>query len=176
LAERFERYQRELGMPPETADVLTAEPAVGAFFEDALAVHDDADVVSSWIVTDLRGLLDGRSIEDLPFTGGALGGLAGLVEAGSVSRRAAKDVLARMVSEGGQPAELVEAMGLSTMSAGALEAAVDDVLARWPAKVEEYRSGKKNLIGMFVGEVMKATGGAADPKTARTLLMERLDS
>ncbi|NNL31343.1 MAG: hypothetical protein HKO77_09980 [Gemmatimonadetes bacterium] len=94
-----------------------------------------------------------------------------------MTRRAAKDVLARMVDEGGEPRELVQAMGLEAVSdASELEAVVDAVLAEWPAKVEEYRGGNSNLIGLFVGEVMKKTRGAADPKLARQMLTERLDS
>ena len=78
---------------------------------------------------------------------------------------------------GGDPAALVDEMGLATVSDEAeLGAVVDDVLGAWPEKVEEYRAGRKQLVGLFVGEVMKATGGAADPGTVRTLLSERLDA
>jgi Asp-tRNA(Asn)/Glu-tRNA(Gln) amidotransferase B subunit len=92
-----------------------------------------------------------------------------------VTRRAAKDVLARMVEEGGDPAELVEEMGLARMAdPEQLGEVVDAVLAAWPEKVDEYREGKKALIGLFVGEVMKKTGGAADPETAKSLLRARL--
>ena len=87
-----------------------------------------------------------------------------------------KDVLARMVKRGGEPAELVEAMGLGKVTdEAALASVVDDVLGAWPKEVDEYRNGKRKLIGLFVGEVMKATAGAADPQSARKLLAERLD-
>jgi len=82
-----------------------------------------------------------------------------------------------MAEHGGDPEALVEEMGLTSVSdAGALATAIDGVLGAWPEKVEEYRAGKKNLIGLFVGEVMKATRGAADPQAVRTMLSERLDS
>ncbi|MDX1495506.1 MAG: glutamine--tRNA ligase/YqeY domain fusion protein, partial [Longimicrobiales bacterium] len=177
LAARFRRYQEELGLSRQDADLLTGSEAAGDFFEAALTEHDDAPSVAAWIVTDVRGLLEGRTLVDLPFGGPELGRLAGLVDEGAVTRRAAKDVLARMATEGGEPADLVREMGLEAVSdASELEAVVDGVLAEWPEKVEEYREGNKNLMGLFVGEVMKKTRGAADPKVARTLLNERLES
>ena len=177
LAGRFERYQRELGLSTEQADVLTSSRVASDFFESALSAHDDVSDVGAWMVTDLRGLLDDRTVEDLPFDGAALGRLAALVAADRVSRRAAKDVLARMVEDGGEPETLVEEMGLTQLTdADALGPVIDDVLARWPEKVEEYRAGNGNLMGLFIGQVMKATQGAADPNQTRALLSERLDA
>lgn len=177
LAARFERYQSELGLSREDADLLTGSGAAGDFFEAALAEHDDPPTVAAWIVTDVRGLLEGRTLVDLPFGGPELGRLSALVEEGTVTRRAAKDVLACMADEGGEPMVLIRSMGLEAVSeASELEAVVDGVLSEWPDKVEEYRSGNRNLIGLFVGEVMKKTRGAADPKVVRQLLNERLDS
>jgi glutaminyl-tRNA synthetase len=171
-AARFERYRSEFGVIDEHAELLASSPG---FFEDALAEHHDATTVAAWIVVDLRGLLEGRTLDDLAFGGAAIGRLAALVDVGKISRRAAKDVLARMIQEGGDPDELVESMGLAKVTdPDELGAVVDAVLAAWPAKVVEYREGKKSLIGLFVGEVMKQTGGAADPATARSLLVERL--
>jgi glutaminyl-tRNA synthetase len=129
------------------------------------------------MATDLRGLLGDRSLTDLTFGGEGLGALVALVESGRLTRRAAKDVLARMVLDGGDPESLMTEMGLEVMGVGdALGAAVDEVLGRWPDKVDAYRAGNKNLLGMFVGQVMKATGGAADPHAVRSFLSERLDS
>lgn len=177
LAARYERYQTELGLTPEHADLLTGSARPADFFEAALEAHEDASAVASWIVTDLRGLLGSRTLADVPFSGGALGRLVGLVSEGAVSRRAAKDVLARMVEEGGEAATLIDEMGLSAVSdQGTLDAVITTVLEAWPDKVDDYRDGKKNLIGLFVGEVMKATNGAADPQLVRTMLTERLDT
>ena len=177
LAARFDRYRAELKVPEEHADLLTGSVEAGDFFEAALSEHPDAVTVAAWVVTEVRGVLDGRTIDALPFDGGALGRLVRLVDEGAVSRRAAKDVLAHMAEKGGEPAEVIEALGLTTVSdSSALAVVVDEVLASWPEKVAEYRAGKKQLVGLFVGQVMKATGGAADPQTVRTLLTERLDS
>ena len=177
LGARFERYQRELGLGRERADLLTGSRATSDFFDAARAEHADADAVASWVVNDVRGLTGAGAVSDLPFDGAALGRLSALVAEGAVSRVAAKDVLARMAEEGGEPAALVEAMGLGKLSGQEeLGSVIDEVLGRWPEKVEEYRGGRANLIGLFVGEVMKATGGAADPKAAKALLLERLDA
>jgi glutaminyl-tRNA synthetase len=175
LAARMSRYVEELGLTEEDADVLTGSRPASDFFEAALEVHADASGVASWMVNDLRGVLAGRTVSELPFDGRALGALAKLVSGGVVSRRAGKDVLAEMASTGGDPADIVRGMGLEKVSdAAALESVVDEVLAAWPDKVAEYQAGRTGLIGLFVGEVMKATGGAADPKLARRLLAERL--
>ncbi len=127
-------------------------------------------------MTDLRGLVEDGRVEALPFEGAALGRLAAMVADGRVTRRAAKDVLARMVEEGGDPDSLVKEMGLEKVAdRDALEPVVEEVLAAWPEKVQEYRDGNQNLLGLFIGQVMKKTQGAADPRRTRELLTERLD-
>jgi glutaminyl-tRNA synthetase len=173
-AARAERYRSELGVIPEHAEVLASSPA---FFEEALAEHGDAATVAAWIAVDLRGLLGDRMLAELPFRGAAIGRLVALVDEGRVSRRAARDVLGRMVEEGGDPERWIEALGVTKVGGPeALGAAVDVVLGAWPHKVDEYREGKKGLLGFFVGEVMKETRGAADPAEARHLLLQRLPS
>jgi glutaminyl-tRNA synthetase len=175
LAARFDRYVGELGVSAEHADVLTASIEEADFFDAALTEHDDPATVAAWIVIDLRGIAGDPPPGDMPFGGEALGRLAALVEDGHVSRRAGKAVLARMVEQGGDPAALVAEMGVEKVTdAAALGPIVDGVLGAWPEKVDAYREGNANLIGLFVGEVMKATGGAADPQAVRALLEERL--
>jgi glutaminyl-tRNA synthetase len=175
LAGRMERYTGLLGLSPEDADLLTGSRAVSDFFEEALAVHGDAAAVAGWVVNDLPAVLAGRALDQLPFDARGLGVLARLVSEGRISRRAAKDVLAHMAEKGGEPEEIMGRLGLARLDDhGALEGAVDDALARWPEKVAEYRAGRANLMGLFVGEVMKATKGAADPKAVRELLTRKL--
>jgi glutaminyl-tRNA synthetase len=177
LSARFERYQSQWGLSVEHADLLTGARLTADFFEAAVAAHDKPVDLAAWMATDLRGLLGDKQLTDLDFGGEGLGALVALVEDGRLTRRAAKDVLAEMVTRGGEPEALMGEMGLELMSdADALGTVVDDVLGKWPDKVEAYRAGNKNLVGMFVGEVMKATGGAADPKAVRSLLSERLDN
>ena len=176
LAARFERYSSDLGLTLEQADLLTASLEVSDFFEKALAVHDHPAEVASWLTTDLRGLLGARRLGDLPFEGEDLGHLVALVAADRLSRRAGKDVLARMAREGGNPEQLVVEMGLEKVAdVTVLEGVIEEALNAWPEKVAEYQAGKTGLIGMFVGEVMKMTKGAADPKKVRKLLVQRLN-
>lgn len=172
---RVARYSGELGVSGEHAELLADDPAWAEVFEAGLDTYDDAAGLAGWIVTDLRGLAGDRTPGELLFGGPEVARLAALVDEGAVSRRAAKDVLARMVEQGGDPTELVEAMGLTKMGdPDELGAVVDGVLEAWPDKVTEYQSGKTGLIGLFVGEVMKKTGGAADPQTAKDILLARL--
>jgi len=175
LAARMQRYSDELGLTPEDADVLTGSRTWSDFFEAALRVHSDAPAVASWMVNDLRGVLEGRELSELPFQGKALGRLTRMVSDGEVSRRAAKEVLERMAHTGGDPAQLVDELGLGRVAdRDELGGVADRVLARWSAKVAEYHDGKTGLLGLFVGEIMKETGGAADPVLARAVLLERL--
>ena len=175
LMARFKRYSDGLGLTLEQADLLTTSPEVSDFFEKALAVYDEPAEVAGWITTDVRGLLGARRLKDLTFDGEGLGQLVALVAADRLSRRAGKDVLARMIDEGGDPHQLIVEMGLEKVSdRSALESVIEEILAAWPEKVIEYQAGKSGLIGMFVGEVMKSTNGAADPKVARELLLEKL--
>ena len=171
------RYTGELGVGAEQAEILAQSLEWSSCFESALTVYPDAAALATWIVNDLRGLLGGRSPADLPFTGKSIGELASLVEDGGVSRRAAKDVLARLLIEGGDPKDLVDSMGLRKVTdTHELSSVVKSVVDQWEEKAAEYRAGKSGLLGFFVGEVMKKTGGAADPEAAKSLLQDLLDN
>ncbi len=176
LVARRERYVRELGLAEEDAAVLAGSDGFADFFEEALAVWDDAAAVASWAANDVRGIVAGRDVAELPFDGAALGRLVRLVGEGRISRRAGKGVLAEMAAHGGDPDEIVVRLGLGRMDdRDALAGVVEEVLAAWPDKVAAYRAGRPSLMGLFVGEVMKATGGAADPKAVRAMIAERLE-
>ena len=177
LERRRERYVADLGLRPEDADVLTGSRGTSDFFEEVLAGGTGAQDAAAWIVNDVRGLLGEDGLEAPSFAPAAMAELLGMVAAGEVSRIAAKEVLAEMASSGEGPRRIVEARGLEKVSdEGKLAAAVDDVLSAWPAKVDEYRSGKSGLVGFFVGEVMRATERAADPKLTKRLIEERLNA
>ncbi len=177
LADRFRRYQDELGLDLGAADVLSGNRAIGELFEGALDEHADAEDVAAWVVNDVRGLLADRPADELGFGGGALGRLLASVARGEVSRRAAKTVLERMDGTGGDPAAIVAELGLAKVSdASELEPVVRTVLEAWPEKVAEYRTGNRNLLGLFMGQVMKATSGNADPGLTREILVAELDA
>lgn len=177
LAARFARYRATPGLTLEDADLLSGDRAIGDLFEAAVAVHPDSGAVAAWITNDLRAAVGDRALEALPFDGSALGRLAALVAGGRVARPAGREVLAAMIEGGGDPEAIVRQRGLEAVSdPAALAPIIGGVLAARPDKVEEYRNGRHNLLGLFMGDVMRATGGTADPALVRRLLLEALGS
>jgi len=124
-----------------------------------------------FITQSLPPVLAGRAADALPFGGVELGALVAEVEAGRLSGAAAKEVLARMADQGGHPRDYMVAQ---VSDAGALDALVADALAKHPDKAAEYRGGRKGLLGFFVGAVVKASGGSANPQVVKQLVEKRL--
>jgi glutaminyl-tRNA synthetase len=177
LAERYRYYIDALELSPEQADPLTGSRAVVTFFEAALASGASARTAANWINNDVLRELKDSSIDDLAFSGADLGELARLVDNGAVTTAAAKTIYAEMAAGRGAPQAIVHRLGLDqTLSATELTAIVRQVLAGLPDKVAEYRSGKKSLLGMFTGQVMRATGNKADPKQVQALLKQQLEA
>jgi glutaminyl-tRNA synthetase len=175
LQQRYDYYVGALGLAPEQADVLTGDLAVAHFFDAALAVHDNPKAIANWIANEVLRELKGRTVDELAFDGADLGELVKLLDAKTISTAAAKTVFARMLAEGGHPREIVAALGLDEkMGEDELIAAIAQVLAKLPDKVAEYRAGKTSLLGMFTGQVLKATGGKADPQQVQELLRQQL--
>ena len=176
---RKARYQDQLGLSEYDAQLLTEDKATAAFFDALCAGGAPPKTAANWITGPVAGWLNERasSIDRLPVAATSLAALIGLIEARTVSHSAAQQIFVRMAEEpDAQPKALAEKMGLVQESnEDALMAVVDSVLADWPEKVAEYQSGKKGLIGLFMGEVMKRSRGSADPKVATDLLRRRLD-
>jgi len=174
------RLIRELGLSPYDASVLVAEQETAAFYERVLAGPNgqrDAKLAANWLISELFGLLNkaGKDVTDSPVSAEALGGLIDLIADDTISGRIAKDVFAEMFETGKSASEIVEAKGLKQVTdTGAIEAAIDAVLAANADKVAEYKSGKDKLFGFFVGQVMKSTGGKANPKLLNELLKQKL--
>jgi aspartyl-tRNA(Asn)/glutamyl-tRNA(Gln) amidotransferase subunit B len=169
------RFVREYGLSVEEAEVLVAERATAAFFE-AVAQASDARVAANWVTGNLFAALNrkGLGIDQSPVSAAALGRLIRLIADGTISGRIAKDVFAEMVETGGDPAAIVEAKGLRQVTdSGAIEAAVDAALAASPAQVAQYAANPK-VLGFFVGQVMKATQGKANPVLVNELLRKKL--
>jgi glutaminyl-tRNA synthetase len=161
----------------EEADALSRDLATAVMFDAALGGGASAASVASWMIHELPREIGGRTLENLPFSGRELGELVALVEDGTLSTTAARRVLAHMVEQGGEPRELVEALNLRQVSdAAALMPAVEAVIAANAGKAEEYRGGKVGLLGLFVGLVMRQTGGQANPEVVKSLLEEKLGS
>ncbi|MGH7543516.1 MAG: Asp-tRNA(Asn)/Glu-tRNA(Gln) amidotransferase subunit GatB [Gemmatimonadota bacterium] len=182
-AARAARFVEQYGLPPYDAGVLTATRGMAEYFEAVVARFDDAKEVSNWVMGEVLRLANERGAavrlepEAAPVTPERLASLLDLKASGRISGSAAKEVLAGMVETDGDPAEIVRARGLAQVSDGdALGAEIDAVLADHPEKVAAYRSGKEGLIGFFVGQVMRRTGGKANPQLVNVLLKTRLDA
>jgi glutaminyl-tRNA synthetase len=170
------RYTRDLNLQLDHALILAGSPGLARFFEEAVAVHNNAPSVANWIVNVLRTELKDRPVDQLPFTGTQMGALVALADGGTITGRIAKDVLGEMLQHGGDPQGIIQAKGWQQVSdPGALTPVVDKVLAALPDKAEQYRSGKTGLMGLFVGQVMRETGGKANPELVRQILLDRLE-
>ena len=176
MAARMEALMNTYGLDASDADLLTTDAATADFFRAAVVADADASTVANWMNNELAGLLGDRALSDLPFGGAALARLLALIDDGTISARTAKDVLAMMVETGDAPDAIVEAQGLRQISdTAALEAILDGLMAQFPDKVAAYRSGKTGLRGFFVGQVMRATQGQANPQLVQQLVTAKLE-
>ena len=175
------RLVSELGLTAYNASVLVAEKESADFFDALMTALGDkkmASRASNWVISDLFGALNkaGKSITDSPVSAEQGAELLKLVEEDVISGRTAKDVFEDMFETGKNAGVIVEEKGLKQVSdTGELEKIIDDLIAANPGQVEQYRAGKTKLIGFFVGQVMKATGGAANPGVVNKLLKPKLD-
>ena len=177
LAARFSLFREELGLSEGQADILTGSEELADFFQAAVDAHPNAASLANWIVNDLLRDLKGRSLAALPVSPGSLAALVALLDEGTISQPVAKEVFSEMVEAGVDPRAAVKERGLERLSdRSTLGAMVDAVLAGFPGKAEEYRGGKKGLMGFFTGQIMKETQGRADPRVVQELFRERLDS
>ena len=173
--EKRGRFINDLGLTPYDASVLVAEKETADFFEK-VAEGRDAKLAANWVINDLLGALnkDNRSLADSPMSADQLGGIVDLIKADTISGKIAKDLFEIVYAEGGDPAEIVESRGMKQVTdTGAIEAAVDEVIAANPEKVEQAKE-KPQLLGWFVGQVMKATQGKAAPKAVNDLLKTKI--
>jgi aspartyl-tRNA(Asn)/glutamyl-tRNA(Gln) amidotransferase subunit B len=173
--EKRARFIADYGLTPYDADVLVAERESVDYFE-AVAAGRDAKQAANWVINELFGRLnkEGLTIFDSPISADQLGGIVDLIKAGIISGKIAKDVFDLVWTEGGDPAEIVEQRGMKQVTdTGAIEKAVDEVIAANPDKVEQAKE-KPALIGWFVGQVMKATAGKASPQAVNALLKSKL--
>ncbi len=172
---RKARFVADYGVTEYDADVLTAEREAADFFE-AVARGRDGKAAANWVINELFGRLnkEGLGIDASPVSAGQLGGLIDLIGSGEISGKIAKEVFEILWTEGGDPAAIVEARGLKQVTdTGAIEAAVETVIAENPAQVEKAKQNPK-LAGWFVGQVMKATGGKANPQAVNAIVTARL--
>ncbi|ACM18751.1 aspartyl/glutamyl-tRNA(Asn/Gln) amidotransferase, B subunit [Geotalea daltonii FRC-32] len=171
------RYMDELGLPAYDAEVLTASRELADYFEACLEFHSQPKPVANWVMGEVTRALneENRSITDAPVTPQLLAELLQLIDKGTISGKIAKTVFDEMWRTGKAPAKVVEEKGLVQVSdTGEIEKIIDEVLAREAGQVAEYRSGKDKLFGFFVGQVMRASKGKANPAVVNELLLKKL--
>jgi aspartyl-tRNA(Asn)/glutamyl-tRNA(Gln) amidotransferase subunit B len=169
------RLISSLGLSVYDASILVAEKSIADYFEK-VASGRDGKLAANWVINDLLGALnkDGGDIENAPVTPDQLGAIIDLIKEGTISGKIAKDLFEIVWKEGGDPRELVESRGMKQVTdTGAIEKAVDEVIAANPDKAEQARA-KPSMAGWFVGQVMKATGGKANPQAVNDLVKAKL--
>ena len=169
------RFVKDFGLSEYDAGVLTADTENAAYFEQ-VADGQDGKLAANWVINELFGRLkkDDCEIEQSPISPQQLGAIVGLITKGDISGKIAKDLFEIVYSEGGDPAQIVEDRGMKQVTdTGAIEAAVDAVIAANPDQVAKAQANPK-LAGWFVGQVMKATGGKANPKAVNEIVAAKL--
>lgn len=170
-----ERFVSQMGLTVYDASILVTEKAIADYFEH-VAKGRDGKLAANWIINDLLGALNkaGLDIVDTPVSAEQLGGIIDLIKEGTISGKIAKDLFEIIWNEGGDPAKVVEERGMKQVTdTGAIEKAVDEVIAANPEKVQQAQE-KPTLAGWFVGQVMKSTGGKANPQVVNDLVKAKL--
>ncbi len=173
--DKIARFIRDYGLSNYDASVLSAERASASFFE-SVARGRDGKMAANWVINELFGRLnkEGKTIETTPVSASQLGEIIDLIQSQVISGKIAKDVFEIVWSEGGSPAEIVEKRGLKQVTdTSAIEKAVDEIIAANPEKVEQVKA-KPSMLGWFVGQVMKSTGGKANPAAVSDMLSKKL--
>jgi len=174
---KMRRYQEELGLPPYDAEVLTASRELAEYFESCIAVYPQVKPVANWVMGEVtRALNDtGLAITVCPVPPLRLADLLALIDKGVISGKIAKTVFDEMWKSGKEPMAIVEEQGLVQVSdTGEIEAIIDGIMAANQGQVAEFRGGKEKVFGFFVGQVMRASKGKANPAVVNELLLKKL--
>lgn len=173
--DKKDRLMKDMGLSAYDTSILITEKAIADYFE-AVAKGRDGKLAANWVINDLLGALNkaGLAIEQTPVSPEQLGGIIDLIRQGTISGKIAKDLFEIVWNEGGNPADIVESRGMKQVTdTGAIEKAVDEIIAANPDKVEQAKA-KPTLAGWFVGQVMRATGGKANPQAVSELVKAKL--
>jgi aspartyl-tRNA(Asn)/glutamyl-tRNA(Gln) amidotransferase subunit B len=174
--EKKARFMGDFGLSEYDASVLTAEVPNAAFFEEVAGEAGDGKLAANWVINELFGRLkkEDHDITESPVSPAQLAAIIKLIKSDAISGKIAKDLFEIVYTEGGDPEQIVEERGMKQVTdTGAIEAAVDEIIAANPAQVEKAKQNPK-LAGWFVGQVMKATGGKANPKAVNQLVAQKL--
>ena len=172
-----ERFVKEYGLPEYDADMLTQSRALASYYEEATSLSGQPKVISNWIMGELMRLLnaEGKEIEDCPVRPDRLAGMVKMISDGTISTKIAKTVFEEMYGSGKDAETVVKEKGLVQVSdTGEIEGIIADVIKANPAQHADYKSGKDKLFGFFVGQVMKASKGKANPDVVNQLLKKKL--
>ena len=175
--QKKERFVKDYKIPEYDADILTSTKAMANYYEECVHLFPEAKTVSNWMMGDLLKELkqDEREIDQCPVTPKHLAEMLDMIKKGTISGKIAKDVFGEMYKTGDRPEEIVKEKGwVQILDGGEIEGVIDRIVAANPKLVEDYRSGKEKLFGYFVGEVMKATKGKANPQLLNDLLRKKL--
>ncbi|HET9575962.1 MAG TPA: Asp-tRNA(Asn)/Glu-tRNA(Gln) amidotransferase subunit GatB [Nitrospira sp.] len=176
-AMRAARFVSDYGLPEYDAAVLTASRGMADYFEAGVKVFNQPKTVSNWVMGELTRELNnsGTDVSASPVSPERLAGLLQMVDRGTVSLKAAREIFPELYSSGKTPEQIVQEKGLTQVSdEGALEKIIDDVLVKNPAQVAQFKEGKQQVLGFLVGQVMKASGGKANPGKVNDLLKKKL--
>jgi aspartyl-tRNA(Asn)/glutamyl-tRNA(Gln) amidotransferase subunit B len=174
---RQKRYVEDLGLPVYDAEVLTVTKEMADFFEATIKAGADSKLASNWLMGDVSGYLNAeqKELADIPLTPEGLAGMIKLIENGTISSKIAKTVFKELIENGGDAEQIVKEKGLVQISdEGALLKIVTEVLDANPQIIEDYKNGKKKAAGFFVGQIMKATKGQANPQMVNKLIEEEI--
>jgi aspartyl-tRNA(Asn)/glutamyl-tRNA(Gln) amidotransferase subunit B len=178
--EKRDRFVRDYGLPAYDANVLTASREGADYFEAVVAAAGGAPkLAANWVLSELGGVLNaqGLDITQSPVSAAALGGLIQRIQDQTISGKIAKQVFEAMVAGEGDADTVIEAKGLKQITdTGEIERIIDEIVAANPGQVEQYRAGKEKVLGWFVGQVMKASRGKANPEQVNALLRDKLQS
>lgn len=174
------RYQDDLALSPYDTKVLTDDRTIAEYFEATIAAGAPAKQSANWIMGDISAYLNANAslaIGDLKIQPSALAELISLIEDGTISNKIGKDILPELLENGGSAKAIVASKGLVQISDPiVIESAVDEIIAAFPDELTQFKSGKTKMLGFFVGQVLKKTGGKADPKLTNQIVAKKLNS
>ena len=176
--EKRKRYISQLSLSEYDAGVLVSNSQLCEFYENILIEFDDAKTAANWVIVELMALINQNdtTIEDIRITPSGMAQMLNFIKEGKISGKMAKGVLLEMFETGKNAEEIVKSKGLSQISdAGELEKIIDEILKNNQVSVDDYHSGKKQAMGFLVGQVMKATKGAANPQSVNEILNRKLN-
>ncbi|MEJ2397376.1 MAG: Asp-tRNA(Asn)/Glu-tRNA(Gln) amidotransferase subunit GatB [Gammaproteobacteria bacterium] len=170
------RFESELGLSAYDADILTGERELADYFEAVMNACGEAKLSANWVISELAGRLnkEDKTLAESPVSAEMLGGMLKRLAENAITRKMAKEVFDAMWNGEGAADAIIEKRGLKPADTGEVEKIIDEIIANNPEQVEQFRAGKEKVLGFFVGQVMKASKGKADPATVNKMLRDKL--